>query len=39
MVKDLGESLTVRSIRNSTQAELDRLLMPITPPEIEDDEA
>ena len=33
-----GESLlTVRSIRNPTQAELDRLLMPIKPPEIEDD--
>lgn len=33
-----GESLlTVVSIRNPTQAELDRLLMPIRPPEIEDD--
>lgn len=31
-----GESLlTVLSIRNPTQAELDRLLMPIKPPEIE----
>jgi transcription elongation factor GreA len=35
-----GESLlTVRSIRNPTQAELDRLLTAIQPPEIEDDEA
>jgi transcription elongation factor GreA len=33
-----GESLlTLRSIRNPTQAELDRLLMPIKPPEIEED--
>jgi transcription elongation factor GreA len=33
-----GESLlTVRSIRNPTQAELDRLLTAIKPPEIEDD--
>ncbi|HVW22786.1 MAG TPA: hypothetical protein VHC86_16345 [Opitutaceae bacterium] len=33
-----GEAvLTVRSIRNPTQAELDRLLMPIRPPELEDD--
>ena len=33
-----GEAvLTVRSIRNPTQAELDRLLMPIRAPEIEDD--
>lgn len=33
-----GESLlTVRSIRNPTPAELERLLMPIKPPEIEDD--
>lgn len=32
-----GESLlTVLSIRNPTQAELDRLLMPIQPPEIDD---
>jgi transcription elongation factor GreA len=32
-----GDSLlTVRSIRNPTQAELDRLLMPIRPPELED---
>ncbi len=32
-----GESLlTVLSIRNPTQSELDRLLMPIKPPEIED---
>lgn len=30
--------LTVLSIRNPTQAELDRLLMPIKPPEIEDEE-
>ena len=30
--------LTVRSIRNPTQAELDRLLTAIQPPEIEDDE-
>jgi len=28
----------VRSIRNPTQAELDRLLTAIKPPEIEDDE-
>lgn len=34
-----GEALlTVLSIRNPTQAELDRLLSPIQPPEIEDDE-
>lgn len=34
-----GESiLTVRSIRNPTQAELDRLLTPIKSPEIEDEE-
>ena len=34
-----GESiLTVRSIRNPTQAELDRLLAEIKPPEIEDGE-
>lgn len=34
-----GEAqLTVRSIRNPTQAELDRLLTEIKPPEIEDDE-
>jgi transcription elongation factor GreA len=34
-----GESiLTVRSIRNPTQAELDRLLSPIQPPEIEIDD-
>ena len=34
-----GESmLTVLSIRNPTQAELDHLLTAITPPEIEDDE-
>jgi transcription elongation factor GreA len=34
-----GESLlTVLSIRNPTQAELDRLLMPIKPPEIEEEE-
>ena len=34
-----GESiLTVVSIRNPTQAELDRLLMPIKPPDIEDEE-
>ena len=33
-----GESLlTVLSIRNPTQAELDRLLMPIKPPEIPDE--
>lgn len=35
-----GEALlTVLSIRNPTQAELDRLLTAIKPPEIEDDEA
>ncbi len=34
-----GEAiLTVRSIRNPTQAELDRLLTALQPPEIEDDE-
>ncbi len=34
-----GEALlTVRSIRNPTQAELDRLLTAIQPPEIEEDE-
>ncbi|MBV5333477.1 GreA/GreB family elongation factor, partial [bacterium] len=34
-----GEALlTVCSIRNPTQAELDRLLTAIQPPEIEDDE-
>ena len=34
-----GEAvLTVRSIRNPTQTELDRLLSEIKPPEIEDDE-
>lgn len=34
-----GEALlTVVSIRNPTQAELDRLLMPIKPPEIADEE-
>jgi transcription elongation factor GreA len=34
-----GESvLTVRAIRNPTQAELDRLLTEIKPPEMEDDE-
>jgi len=34
-----GEALlTVRSIRNPTQAELDRLLTAIQPPEIEDEE-
>jgi len=34
-----GESLlTVRSIRNPTQAELDRLLTAIQPPEIDDDD-
>lgn len=34
-----GEALlTVLSIRNPTAAELDRLLTPIKPPEIEDDE-
>ncbi len=34
-----GEAIiTVRSIRNPTQAELDRLLTGIKPPEIEDDE-
>ena len=34
-----GEALlTVRSIRNPTQAELDRLLTAIKPPEISDDE-
>jgi transcription elongation factor GreA len=33
-----GEAtLTVRSIRNPTQVELDRLLRPIRPPEIDDD--
>lgn len=33
-----GEAiLTVRAIRNPTQAELDRLLTAIQPPEIEDD--
>ncbi|HYD49076.1 MAG TPA: GreA/GreB family elongation factor, partial [Terriglobales bacterium] len=33
-----GESrLTVLSIRNPTQAELDRLLMPIKPPEIDEE--
>jgi transcription elongation factor GreA len=33
-----GEAVvTVRSIRNPTQAELDRLLAAIKPPEIEDD--
>jgi len=33
-----GEALlTVRSIRNPTQAELDRLLSVIMPPEIEED--
>ncbi len=33
-----GESLlTVRSIRNPSRTELERLLMPIKPPEIEDD--
>jgi transcription elongation factor GreA len=33
-----GEAVvTVRSIRNPTQAELDRLLTVIKPPEIEDD--
>jgi transcription elongation factor GreA len=33
-----GEAvITVRSIRNPTQAELDRLLMPIKPPEVEED--
>ena len=31
--------LTVRSIRNPTQAELDRLLTAIKPPEVEEDEA
>jgi transcription elongation factor GreA len=30
--------LTVLSIRNPTQAELDRLLMPIKPPDIEEEE-
>lgn len=30
--------LTVRLIRNPTQAELDRLLAPIKPPEVEDEE-
>jgi transcription elongation factor GreA len=30
--------LTVLSVRNPTQAELDRLLTAITPPEIEDEE-
>jgi transcription elongation factor GreA len=30
--------LTVRSIRNPTQAELDRLLSAINPPEVEDEE-
>jgi len=34
-----GEALlTVRSIRNPTQVELDRLLTAIKPPEISDDE-
>lgn len=34
-----GESLlTVRSIRNPTEAELDRLLVPIKPPEIDGEE-
>ncbi len=34
-----GEALlTVVSIRNPTQAELDRLLMPIKPPEFDEDE-
>ena len=34
-----GEAIvTVRSIRNPTQAELDRLLSAIAPPEIEDDQ-
>jgi transcription elongation factor GreA len=34
-----GDSrLTVHSIRNPTQAELDRLLMPIRPPELEDED-
>jgi transcription elongation factor GreA len=34
-----GEAiLTVRSIRNPTQAELDRLLSEIKPPEVEEDE-
>jgi transcription elongation factor GreA len=34
-----GDSiLTVRSIRNPTQAELDRLLMPIRAPELEDED-
>jgi len=33
-----GEAIvTVRSIRNPTQAELDRLLTAIGPPEVEDD--
>jgi transcription elongation factor GreA len=33
-----GEAIvTVRSIRNPTQAELDRLLTAIKPPEIEDE--
>jgi transcription elongation factor GreA len=34
-----GEAvLTVVSIRNPTQAELDRLLMPIKPPELDEDD-
>jgi len=34
-----GEALlTVLSLRNPTQAELDRLLMPIKAPEIEEEE-
>src|SRR3954462_3235345 len=39
VVLPAGEALlTVRSIRNPTQAELDRLLTVIRPPEIEEDE-
>ncbi len=39
VVLPAGEALvTVRSLRNPTQAELDRLLTTIKPPEIEDDE-
>ncbi|PTX96551.1 GreA/GreB family elongation factor [Opitutus sp. ER46] len=34
-----GEAvITVRAIRNPTQAELDRLLSPIAPPDVQDDE-
>ena len=38
LAEEFEALLTVRSIRNPTQAELDRLLSDIKPPEIEEED-